>query len=48
MGVSYKYPVAVTGVVGYVGTGHAPFVGFIITHTSLNFFDLFFFSTRFD
>lgn len=26
MGVSYKYPVAVTGVIGYVGTGHAPFV----------------------
>ncbi|CAN7083400.1 unnamed protein product [Brassica oleracea var. botrytis] len=26
MGVSYKYPVAVTGVVGYVGTGQAPFV----------------------
>ncbi|CAN6928846.1 hypothetical protein Bca4012_098752 [Brassica carinata] len=26
MGVSYKYPVAVTGVIGYVGTGQAPFV----------------------
>ncbi|KAL9309371.1 IAA-amino acid hydrolase ILR1-like 5 [Arabidopsis thaliana] len=26
MGVSYKNPVAVTGVIGYVGTGHAPFV----------------------
>ncbi|XP_010545642.1 PREDICTED: IAA-amino acid hydrolase ILR1-like 4 [Tarenaya hassleriana] len=26
MGVSYKYPVAVTGVVGYVGTGQPPFV----------------------
>ncbi|EOA38760.1 hypothetical protein CARUB_v10010946mg [Capsella rubella] len=26
MGVSYKYPVAVTGVIGYIGTGHAPFV----------------------
>ncbi|KAG2328322.1 hypothetical protein Bca52824_011050 [Brassica carinata] len=24
MGVSYKYPVAVTGVIGYVGTGQAP------------------------
>ncbi|XP_010528938.1 PREDICTED: IAA-amino acid hydrolase ILR1-like 4 [Tarenaya hassleriana] len=26
MGVSYKYPVGVTGVVGYVGTGQPPFV----------------------
>ncbi|ESQ30282.1 hypothetical protein EUTSA_v10011481mg [Eutrema salsugineum] len=26
MGVSYKYPVAVTGVIGYIGTGQAPFV----------------------
>ncbi|CAH8360210.1 unnamed protein product, partial [Eruca vesicaria subsp. sativa] len=26
MGVSYKYPVALTGVIGYVGTGQAPFV----------------------
>lgn len=26
MGVKYKYPVAVTGVVGYVGTGEPPFV----------------------
>ncbi|XP_010535205.1 PREDICTED: IAA-amino acid hydrolase ILR1-like 4 [Tarenaya hassleriana] len=26
MGVSYKYPVAVTGVIGYVGTGQPPFV----------------------
>ncbi|KAJ0986526.1 hypothetical protein J5N97_004882 [Dioscorea zingiberensis] len=26
MGVQYKYPVAVTGVVGYVGTGKPPFV----------------------
>ena len=26
MGISYKYPVAVTGVVGSVGTGKPPFV----------------------
>ncbi|KAG2333232.1 hypothetical protein Bca52824_004412 [Brassica carinata] len=26
MGAKYKYPVAVTGVVGYIGTGEAPFV----------------------
>ncbi|CAN8288262.1 unnamed protein product [Cochlearia groenlandica] len=26
IGVSYKYPVSVTGVIGYVGTGQAPFV----------------------
>lgn len=26
MGVSYKHPVAVTGVVGFIGTGKAPFV----------------------
>lgn len=26
MGVNYKYPVAVTGVFGYVGTGEPPFV----------------------
>lgn len=26
MGVSYKHPVAVTGVVGFVGTGKPPFV----------------------
>ncbi|KAJ4959155.1 hypothetical protein NE237_026266 [Protea cynaroides] len=26
MGIPYKYPVAVTGVVGYVGTGRPPFV----------------------
>ncbi|EOA40440.1 hypothetical protein CARUB_v10009165mg [Capsella rubella] len=26
MGVAFKYPVAVTGVIGYVGTGQAPFV----------------------
>lgn len=26
MGIPYKYPLAVTGVVGYVGTGEPPFV----------------------
>ncbi|KAH6830741.1 peptidase M20/M25/M40 family protein [Perilla frutescens var. hirtella] len=26
MGIPYKYPVSITGVVGYVGTGEAPFV----------------------
>ncbi|XP_028756262.1 IAA-amino acid hydrolase ILR1-like 4 [Neltuma alba] len=26
LGVSYKYPVAVTGVIGYIGTGRPPFV----------------------
>ncbi|XP_028807105.1 IAA-amino acid hydrolase ILR1-like 4 isoform X2 [Neltuma alba] len=26
LGVSYKYPIAVTGVVGYIGTGRPPFV----------------------
>lgn len=26
MGIPYKYPVAVTGVVGYIGTGKPPFV----------------------
>lgn len=26
MGVSYKYPFAETGVVGYIGTGSPPFV----------------------
>lgn len=26
MGIPYKYPVAVTGVIGYVGTGEPPFV----------------------
>lgn len=26
LGISYKYPVAVTGVVGYLGTGKPPFV----------------------
>ncbi|KAJ4907740.1 IAA-amino acid hydrolase ILR1-like 1 [Raphanus sativus] len=26
MGVKYRYPVAITGVVGYIGTGEAPFV----------------------
>ena len=26
LGVKYKYPVAVTGVVGYIGSGEAPFV----------------------
>lgn len=26
MGIPYKYPVAVTGVVGYIGTGEPPFV----------------------
>lgn len=26
MGISYKYPVAVTGVVGYIGSGKPPFV----------------------
>lgn len=26
MGVPYNYPVAVTGVVGFIGTGQAPFV----------------------
>lgn len=26
MGISYKYPVAVTGVVGFIGTGKPPFV----------------------
>ncbi|KAJ4957855.1 hypothetical protein NE237_024966 [Protea cynaroides] len=27
MGIPYKYPFAVTGVVGYIGTGRPPFVG---------------------
>lgn len=27
MGIKYKHPVAVTGVVGYIGTGEPPFVG---------------------
>lgn len=26
LGVSYKHPVAVTGVIGYIGTGQPPFV----------------------
>ena len=26
MGIPYKFPVAVTGVVGYIGTGKPPFV----------------------
>ncbi|KAG6484064.1 IAA-amino acid hydrolase ILR1-like 1 [Zingiber officinale] len=26
LGVTYRYPIAVTGVVGYIGTGKAPFV----------------------
>ena len=26
MGIPYKYPVAVTGVVGYIGSGNPPFV----------------------
>lgn len=26
MGIPYKYPVAVTGVLGFVGTGEPPFV----------------------
>ena len=26
MGIPYKYPVAVTGVIGYIGTGEPPFV----------------------
>lgn len=26
MGISYKYPVAVTGVIGFIGTGEPPFV----------------------
>lgn len=26
MGIPYKYPIAVTGVVGYIGTGNPPFV----------------------
>lgn len=26
MGIAYKHPIAVTGVVGFVGTGKAPFV----------------------
>lgn len=26
MGIPYKFPVAVTGVVGYIGTGQPPFV----------------------
>lgn len=26
MGIPYKYPVAVTGVIGYIGTGQPPFV----------------------
>ncbi|KAK4269277.1 hypothetical protein QN277_022458 [Acacia crassicarpa] len=26
LGISYKYPVAVTGVIGFIGTGHPPFV----------------------
>lgn len=26
LGVSYRYPIAVTGVVGYIGTGKSPFV----------------------
>lgn len=27
MGIQYKYPVAVTGVIGFIGTGRGPFVG---------------------
>ncbi|KAJ1687828.1 hypothetical protein LUZ63_019218 [Rhynchospora breviuscula] len=27
MGIEYKYPIAVTGIVGFIGTGRAPFVG---------------------
>ncbi|KAF5453065.1 hypothetical protein F2P56_028004 [Juglans regia] len=27
MGIPYKYPVAVTGVIGFIGTGRGPFVG---------------------
>jgi len=26
LGISYKYPVAVTGVIGFIGTGFFPFV----------------------
>ncbi|CAA3032409.1 IAA-amino acid hydrolase ILR1-like 4 [Olea europaea subsp. europaea] len=26
LGIPYKYPIAVTGVVGYIGTGKPPFV----------------------
>lgn len=26
LGISYKYPVAVTGVIGFIGTGLPPFV----------------------
>lgn len=26
MGINYRYPVATTGVIGYVGTGKPPFV----------------------
>lgn len=26
MGVKYRYPIAVTGIVGYIGTGEPPFV----------------------
>lgn len=26
MGITYKYPVAVTGVIGFIGTGGPPFV----------------------
>lgn len=26
LGISYEYPVAITGVIGYVGTGKPPFV----------------------
>ena len=26
MGIKYKYPVAVTGIVGYIGSGEAPYV----------------------
>lgn len=26
MGISYRYPVAITGVIGFVGTGKPPFV----------------------
>lgn len=26
LGISYKYPVAITGVVGFIGTGNPPFV----------------------